>query len=85
MRVVFLGKDPESVEGDSPTLYATDRTDRITFIAQGWKVTDPAALADIGPVPDHETLIEIPEEVLVMYARRYAREQDGQGLRGAGS
>jgi len=62
MRAWFLGKDPESQVGQSPTLFATDRTDRITYIAQGWKVTDPQTLADIGPVPDHETLIEIPEE-----------------------
>ena len=32
-------------------LFATDRTDRVTYIAQGWKVTDPEVLADIGPVP----------------------------------
>jgi hypothetical protein len=42
--------------------------------AQGWKVTDPQALADIGLVPDHETLIEIPEEVLKFYVRRYQQE-----------
>jgi hypothetical protein len=34
MRARFLGKDPESSEGDSPTLFATDRTDRVTYIAQ---------------------------------------------------
>ena len=71
MRARFLGKDPESQVDNSPTLFATDRTDRVTYIAQGWKVTDPQVLADIGPVPDHETLIEIPEDVLKMYARRY--------------
>ncbi|MBM7168606.1 hypothetical protein JQK87_09295 [Streptomyces sp. G44] len=49
----------------------------MTYIAQGWKVTDPQALADVGDVPDHETLIEIPEDVLKMYARRYL-EQEGQ-------
>jgi hypothetical protein len=27
-------------------------------------VTGSQALTDVGPVPDHETLIEIPEEVL---------------------
>ena len=48
----------------------------MTYIAQGWKVTDPQALADVGPVPDHETLIEIPEDVLKFYARRYM-EQEG--------
>ncbi len=76
MRARFLGKDPESQEGNSPTLFATDRTDRKTYLAQGWKVVDPQALADVGPVPDHETLVEIPEEVLKFYARRYM-EQEG--------
>ena len=41
MHVRFLGKDPDSQEGQSPTLFATDRTDRKTYIAQGWIVTDP--------------------------------------------
>jgi hypothetical protein len=77
MRARFLGVDPESYQGNSPTLFATDRTDRKTYIAQGWKVTDPQALADIGPVPEHEGLIEIPEEVLKMYALRYLSEQGG--------
>jgi hypothetical protein len=76
MRARFLGKDPESQEGQSPTLFATDRTDRVTYIAQGWKVTDPQVLADVGEVPDHETLIEIPEDVLKMYARRYLEQED---------
>lgn len=74
MRAFFLGKDPNSQVDNSPTLYATDRADRVTYIAQGWKVTDPQALADIGPVPDHEELIEIPEDVLKLYARRYLEE-----------
>ena len=77
MHAEFLGKDPDSTEGDSPTLFATDRTDRVTYIAQGWKVSDLQALADIGPVPDHETLSEIPEEVLKFYVRRYQQEKEG--------
>jgi hypothetical protein len=76
VRARFLGKDPSSQVDNSPTLFATDRTDRLTYIAQGWKVTDPQALADVGPVPDGETLIEIPEDVLEMYVRRY-QEQEG--------
>lgn len=75
MKVQFLGKDPESQVDNSPTLFATDRTNRVTYIAQGWKVTDPEALAAIGDVPDHEALIEIPEDVLKFYARRY--KEDG--------
>lgn len=30
MRARFLGKDPRSQVGQSPTLFATDRTDRKT-------------------------------------------------------
>lgn len=75
MRARFLGKDPESQVDGSPALFATDRADRQTYIAQGWKVTDPRALADVGPIPDHETVIEIPEDVLKFYARRYLEEE----------
>ncbi|TCP43852.1 hypothetical protein EV191_1206 [Tamaricihabitans halophyticus] len=74
MHARFLGKDPESQEGQSPTLFGTDRTERVTCIVQGWRVTDPQALSDIGEVPDHETLVEVPEEVLKYYARRYQEE-----------
>jgi hypothetical protein len=74
MHAKFLGNDPDSQVENSPTLFATDRTDRVTYIAQGRKVTDPQVLADVGPVPDHETLIEIPEDVLKFYARRYQEE-----------
>jgi hypothetical protein len=76
MRARFLGVDPTSNVGDSPTLFATDRTDRSTFIAQGWNVTDPQVLADVGPVPEHEGLIEIPEDVLKFYVRKYQHEQE---------
>jgi hypothetical protein len=75
MRAQFLGKDPESQVGQSPTLFATDRTDRKTYIAQGWVVTDSQALADVGPVPEGEAIIEIPEDVLKFYARRYQEEE----------
>ena len=77
MHARLLGTDPDSQVDNSPTLFATDRTDRVTYIAQGWKVTDPQVLADVGPVPDHETLIEIPEDVLKFYARRYQQEREG--------
>lgn len=50
--------------GRSPTLFVTDRTDRKTYIAQGWVVTDPEALADVGSVPEGEAITEIPEDVL---------------------
>lgn len=45
MRARFLGKDPQSQIGNSPTLFATDRTDRKTYIAQGWVVSDSEVLS----------------------------------------
>ena len=69
MHVRFLGTDPDSQEGQSPTLFATDRTDRKTYIAQGWVVTDPQALAELGDIPPGEAVIEIPADVL-----RFAEE-----------
>jgi hypothetical protein len=55
-------------------LFATDRTDRKTYIAQGWVVTDPQVLADVAEVPPGEAIIEIPEDVLRFYERN---EQEG--------
>jgi hypothetical protein len=74
MRARFLGKDPGSQGDNSPTLFATDRTDRKTYIAQGWVVADPEALADVGHVPPGEAIIEIPEDVLKLYLRAEAGE-----------
>jgi len=42
MRLTFVGKDPDSNPTGSPTVY---RTDRESWIVQGWTVTDPEALA----------------------------------------
>jgi hypothetical protein len=75
MRATFLGKDPESINDGSPTLFASDRTDRKTYFTQGWIVTDPQALADIGPIPDGEAVVEVPEEVLRLFLNE-AREAD---------
>jgi hypothetical protein len=75
MRARFLGKDPGSASGNSPTLFVTDRKDRVTYIAQGWVVTDPQVLADVGPLPVGESIVEIPEDVL----RFYQRDEEGAG------
>jgi hypothetical protein len=72
VRTEFMGKDPASITGDSPTIYRTDRADRTTLLVQGWRVTDPQALADIGGVPEHEEVVEVPIEVL-----RYAARHEG--------
>ena len=59
MRLEFLGTD--SRDGECPTLY---RTDRGTSVVQGYKVTDPEALADLRDLAEDETVVEVPAELL---------------------
>jgi hypothetical protein len=80
MRAWFLGKDPNSQVDNSPTLFATDRTDRTdrTDLHRARVEGDrPGSAGRHRSVPDHEALIEIPEDVLKFYARRYL-EQEGE-------
>ena len=57
MALEFLGKDPESPDGDSATIYLD--TDRDTYLVQGLKVADQERLSQLG-LPEHETVVEIP-------------------------
>lgn len=34
-------------------------------------VTDPQTLADVGPVPEGEAIIEIPEDVVKLFLREH--------------
>ena len=76
MRVEFLGKDPESSDTNSPTLFATDRKDRTSYLVQGWRVTDPEALEGVGGIPGHETVVEVPAEIIDL-AIRHRQEREG--------
>jgi hypothetical protein len=58
MKLTFLGTS--SADGDCPSVYATDRG---TYVIQGWKVADAAALDQLD-IPHHETVIEIPAALL---------------------
>ncbi|MFI6687749.1 hypothetical protein [Streptomyces sp. NPDC050485] len=53
----MLGKDPESPDGKSATVYYDDVADR--HLVQGKKVLDLERLAQLD-LPDHETVVEIP-------------------------
>lgn len=63
MELTFVAKDPESEPSGSPTLY---RTDRETWVVQGWAVTDPEALAAMN-IPDGETCVEIPDRMIPFF------------------
>ena len=60
VRLTLIGKDPESNPTGSPTVY---RTDRGSWLVQGWVVSDPGALAEMN-IPDGETVVEIPDRML---------------------
>jgi hypothetical protein len=59
----FLGKVTDG--GNSPTLFDTDEImfDRAVYILQGWKITDPQALAMLN-LPEHEAAIAVPKELM---------------------
>lgn len=63
MRLTLVAKDPESNPTGSPTLY---RTDRGTWMVQGWVVTDPEALQEMR-IPDGETVVEIPDRMIPFF------------------
>jgi hypothetical protein len=65
MNLTFVAKDPESYPSGSPTLY---RTDRGSWVVQGWVVTDPDALAAMI-IPDGETCVEIPDRLVPFFQR----------------
>jgi hypothetical protein len=69
----FLGKDPDSPVNGSPTLW----DDGDTYVMQGWKITDPAALAQIGGIPDHETVIRFPKRMMQFFEERSGGERTG--------
>jgi hypothetical protein len=67
MRLAFIGKDPDSNPTGSPTVY---RTDRDSWIVQGWVVTDPGALAEMN-IPEGETAVEIPDRMLPFFQQEH--------------
>lgn len=64
MALYRLGKDPESRNNDSPTVYLDDETRN--YIRQGWRVTDAEALAQLD-IPGHETVIEFPRRMMQFF------------------
>ena len=68
MRLTFIGKDPDSNPTGSPTVY---RTDRKTWVVQGWQLTDPEALA---PEPAPQAPQPVEEKVEKKPAKKPAKK-----------
>ena len=65
MKLTFIRKTAQSGDANCPSLY---RTDRGTYVVQGWRVSDPEALGQLD-VPGHETVVEVPVDVLDGFRR----------------
>jgi hypothetical protein len=67
MELTLVAKDPDSSPGQSPTLY---RTDRESWVVQGWVVTDMDALTAMN-IPEGETCVEIPDRLVPFFEQRH--------------
>ena len=63
MQIRLIAADPESQPTNSPTLYKTDKG---SWIVQGWVVTDSSALAALD-IPEGETCVEIPDRLIPFF------------------
>lgn len=63
MRLMLVARDPESNPTGSPTLY---RTDRGSWVVQGWRVADAEVLAQMD-IPAGETCVEIPDRMVPFF------------------
>jgi hypothetical protein len=60
MALRFIAKDPDSPDGDSPTVWIDEETN--DFVIQGWKIdgsTEAECLAT-GNIPQHEAVVRVP-------------------------
>lgn len=61
MALRFIGKDPDSPNNGSPTVWLDEQDGSI--VIQGWKIADAPTMSEITavkPVPDHETVVRVP-------------------------
>jgi hypothetical protein len=63
MRLTLVGGDPESNPKASPTIYKTDRD---SWVVQGWVIDDPEALATLN-LPAGESAVEIPDRMIQFF------------------
>ncbi|MFF4240965.1 hypothetical protein ACFYYL_34245 [Actinomadura geliboluensis] len=68
MALRFLGKDPDSKDGDSPSLWYDD--DDGSVVVQGWREGTPAVVAELletsgrDRIPPDEDVVRIPGRLL---------------------
>ena len=75
MRLTFVGKDPQSNPTGSPTIY---RTDRGSWLVQGWVVSDAEAVARMD-IPEGESVVEIPDRMIQFFRGFFEEEARAAG------
>ncbi|GAB4052732.1 hypothetical protein [Catellatospora paridis] len=63
MALKMLGKDSTCDDDNCPAVFDNGET----YVIQGWRVTDPSVLAQLGVVPDGETVLEIPKRLVQFF------------------
>lgn len=60
----FIGKDPNSDVGQSPTAWVDENNADMVF--QGWKANEQTQVncQATGPIPDNEAVIRIPARMV---------------------
>ncbi|MFC9971840.1 hypothetical protein ACFVH6_13200 [Spirillospora sp. NPDC127200] len=65
MALEFLGGDPESDDGGSPTVWRDPATG--DYILRGWEVAEASMLTETGDNPPGETLIRFPARMMQFF------------------
>jgi hypothetical protein len=68
MALRFLGIDPDTGYGNSPTVWLDEETG--DYILRGWRISDPSTMAEIqatGSIPDHEVVIRFPRRMMQFF------------------
>ncbi|GGT02354.1 hypothetical protein GCM10010156_70260 [Planobispora rosea] len=65
MALEFLGKDPNSPNGDSATVWWD--TEAREYVLQGYIETNPATLTELGPLPVGEVRIRFPQRMMQFF------------------
>ncbi|MGH3683062.1 MAG: hypothetical protein ACRDT2_22775 [Natronosporangium sp.] len=60
MALRLLGRDPASGNNQSPTVWE----DGDAYVIQGWRITSPTVLAEIGDIPADETVLRLPKRMM---------------------
>jgi hypothetical protein len=58
----FLGKDPDSDGGQSPTVWETGDC----YVVQGWNLS-PELLMQVGDIPAGENVVLIPKRLMPVF------------------